>query len=172
MGAGRALVLAAAWAVATPLAAADLTVEAPAVAARSPIGAGAEGGVFGGYHYLDPRDLPWHLRAGPSVGTAVGGDATLGQVTPCASVWLPLGHAAFVGFGAGFTWASGRAAGGGVRELHAGPTVLVRLGPEWFAAGGAFYQRPARGPAGGPIDAQRGDHGRWSVGAGIGHAWR
>jgi hypothetical protein len=157
------------------------------------IALGDEGGVFGGYHYVDPRSLPWELRAGVSVRTAVAGDVAAGRFTPCASVWMPLGRMVFVGFGAGFTWAGegspqqrlgagpsvvapsglpANAPGTGLRQIHAGPALIVRLGPDWFAAGGAFYQHSTAAAAAGPLGASRGDHGTWSVGAGLGRTWR
>ena len=157
------------------------------------IAIGDEGGFFGGYHHVDPRSLPWDVRGGVSVRTAVAGDAAAGRFTPCASVWMPLGRMAFVGFGAGFTWSGegapqqrlaagpsivapsglpANAPGTGLRQMHAGPIVAVRLGPEWFAAGGAFYQHATTAAAAAAPATPRGDHGTWSVGAGVGRTWR
>jgi hypothetical protein len=177
--------LAAALAVAAPLAVAGPAVEG--------LVSGAAADVFGGYSYVDPLDLPWRRRADVSVLAAVGSDATGRQVVPCASVWVPLGRTAFVGFGAGFTWSGdsfarrgagagpvpaatsalpARASGTGLRQLHAGPAIVVRLGPEWFAGGGAFLQRSTEETAGHPIEPQGRDRNGWSIGVGVAHAWR
>jgi hypothetical protein len=180
----RSLVLAAVLAVGSQVAIAGRAVEG---------GTGGAADVFGGYSYVDPLDLPWRQRADVSVLTAIGSDATGRQVVPCASVWMPLGRTAFVGVGAGFAWSSdsftrrglggspamaatsalpARAAGSGLRQLHAGPAVVVRLGPEWFAGGGAFLQRSTGDDSAHGIELQRRDRNGWSVGIGVAHAWR
>jgi outer membrane protein len=46
------------------------------------------------------------------------------------------------------------------------------LGPRWFAGAGAFYQRLTGDAADSPIVTQRGDRNQWTVGGGIGYAWR
>jgi outer membrane protein len=168
-------------------------VEDPVVNSLPSIGAGVEAGMFGGYHYVSTQGIPWRLRVGVSVLTAVGGDATGSHVTPYASVWMPLSRTVFVGLGAGFTWSSDSfmrqrfgvspaaavvsglpaySPNAGVRQFYAWPAIVVQLNPRWFAAGGVFYQRLTGDAADSPIVTQRGDRNQWTVGDGVGYAWR
>jgi len=166
-------------------------VKDPVVNALPPIDGGLEAGVFAGYHYVNTRDIPWRLRVGVGVLTAVSGDATGSHVTPYGSFWVPLSPTVFVGVGGGFTWSSDSfmrqrfgvspavadglpaySPNGGVRQFYAWPAVMVRLNPRWFVGGGAFYQRLTGDASNSPIVTQRGDRNQWSVGAGIGYAWR
>jgi len=166
-------------------------VKDPVVNALPSIDGGIEAGVFAGYHYVNTRDIPWRLRVGVGLLTAVSGDATGSHVTPYASFWMPLSPTVFVGVGAGLTWSSdsfmrqrfGVSPGAsnalpeyspsaGVRQIYAWPAVIVRLNPRWFVGAGAFYQRLTGDAANSPIVTQRGDRNQWSVGGGIGYAWR
>ncbi len=166
-------------------------VEDPVVNSLPPIDGGVEAGVFAGYHYVNTGNIPWRLRVGVGWLTAVSGDATGSHVTPYGSFWMPLSPTVFVGLGAGFTWSSDSfmrqrfgvdsaatsalpaySPGAGVRQVYAWPAVIVRLSPRWFVGGGAFYQRLTGDAAKSPIVTQRGDRNQWTVGGGIGYAWR
>ena len=168
-------------------------VDDPVVNTLPPIDGGVEAGLFAGAHYVNTQGVPWRVRAGVSVLTGVGGGATGTNVTPYASFWMPLGSTVFVGVGAGFTWASSGfmqqrfgvapadaavsglpafTAGSGVRQFYAWPAIVWRFSPQWFLAGGAFYQRLTGDAADSPIVSQRGDRNQWTVGGGIAYSWR
>jgi outer membrane protein len=67
---------------------------------------GLEAGVFAGWHYVRLEGIPYRVRLGVQLVTAVSGGATGGHVTPYASLWVPLSPTLFVGLGGGFTWSS------------------------------------------------------------------
>ena len=81
-------------------------VEDPVVNLLPPIDGGLEAGVFAGWHYIRTEGIPYRVRLGVSVTTAISGGATGGHVTPYASLWVPLSPRLFVGVGGGFTWSS------------------------------------------------------------------
>ena len=167
-------------------------VEDPVVNRLPAINGVVEAGGFGGYTYINTTGVPWRVRTGVSVLTAVGGDTTGTHVTPYASFWMPLSPTVFVGVGGGFTWSSSSfmqqrfgvtpaasaasglpvySANSGVRQVYAWPAVIVRLSDHWYGGAGAFYQRLTEDAANSPIVTQRGDRNQWTVGAGIGYGW-
>jgi outer membrane protein len=148
--------------------------------------------MFGGLHYVSNAGIPWRLRVGVSLLTGVGGDTTGSNITPYASLWMPLSETVFLGIGGGFTWSSGSfmqqrfgvtsadaaltglpeyTPSAGVRQAYAWPAIIVRLNRQWFAATGVFYQRLTGDAANSPIVTQRGDRNQWTAGGGIGYAW-
>lgn len=168
-------------------------VDDPVVNMLPPIDGGIEAGRFAGAHYVNSQDVPWRVRVGVSVLTAVSGGATGSHVTPYASFWMPLSSTIFVGAGAGFTWSSSGfiqqrsgvtpaaamigglpayTAGSGVRQFYAWPAVVWRLSPRWFAGAGAFYQRLTGDAADSPIVMQHRDRNQWTVGGGLAYTWR
>lgn len=157
------------------------------------IGGGVEGGVFGGYNYTKVDGIPWRVRFGVSIMTGLTGDATGTQVNPYLSFWLPLSPKIFVGVGGGVTWASGSfmeqrfgvtqasatasgllpfAAGAGIRQFYVWPAIIVRVSDKWFVGTGGFYQRLTEDASASPIVSQRGDADQWTVGIGVGYAWK
>ena len=167
-------------------------VEDPVVNRLPAIDGGLEAGLFAGYHYLNTRGTPWRLRVGVSATTGVAGDATGGQVTPYASIWVPLSPTVFFGVGGGLTWSSASfmqqrfgvtlagstasglpaySAGAGVRQGYLWPALLVRLDSNWYTGVGAFYQRLTGDAADSPIVVQRGSRDQWTIGAGLGYSW-
>ena len=168
-------------------------VKDPVVNLLPSIDDGWEAGAFVGWHYTQTEGIPWHLRLGLVVDAAISGGASGGDVSPFASFWFPLSHTVFVGVGAGFTWSSASfmqqrfgvdpaaanasglpayTAGAGVRQFFAWPSIVIQLEEHWFAGAGGFYQRLTGDAAGSPIVTQRGDRNQWTVGAGIGYAWK
>jgi outer membrane protein len=167
-------------------------VKDPVVNLLPEIGGGLEGGLFVGWHHLQTQGIPYRLRLGVSFTTALSGDAAGSHVTPYASLWVPLSHTVFVGLGGGFTWSSASfmqqrfgvspeasaasglpsySAGSGVRQYYLWPAVLVRLSKDWYAGGGAFWQRITGDGADSPIVTQRGDANQLTAGLGIGYSW-
>ena len=165
----------------------------PVVSLLPQIGGGWEAGVFAGYNHTSLEGIPWRVRVGVALLTAVAGDATGSHVTPFASLWLPLGRTVFLGLGGGFTWSSGSfmqqrfgvapdasaasglpaySAGADVRQLYFWPALILQLSPQWFAGVGGFYQRLSGDAARSPIVEQRGDRNQWTAGVGVGYAWR
>jgi outer membrane protein len=167
-------------------------VEDPVVNLLPPIDGGLEAGIFAGWHYTRIEGIPYRVRLGVSVTTAISGGAAGGHVTPYASVWLPLSTRLFVGVGGGLTWSSesfmqqrfgvspeASAASGlpvysasaGMRQYYLWPAVIYRVSKEWYAGAGAFYQRITGDGADSPIVAQRGDANQFSAGIGVGYSW-
>ena len=167
-------------------------VKDPVVNLLPPIDGGLEAGVFAGWHRVNVEGIPYRVRLGVSLTTAVSGGATGGHVTPYASLWLPLSRTLFVGVGAGLTWSSERfmqqrfgvspeasAASGlpaydaraGVRQYYAWPAVLIRMNKNWYAGAGGFWQRITGDGADSPIITQRGDRDQISAGIGVGYSW-
>jgi outer membrane protein len=167
-------------------------VEDSVVNLLPPIDGGLEAGIFAGWHHIRTEGIPYRVRLGVSVTTAISGGATGGHVTPYASVWVPLSTRLFVGVGGGLTWSSesfmqqrfgvspeASAASGlptysasaGMRQYYLWPAVIYRVSKEWYAAAGAFYQRITGDGADSPIVAQRGDANQFSAGIGVGYAW-
>ena len=167
-------------------------VKDPVVNRLPPIDGGLEAGFFAGWHRVNIDGIPYRLRLGFSVTTAISGGASGGHVTPYASLWLPLSHTVFVGFGGGLTWSSdsfmqqrfgvsrdASAASGlpayepqaGVRQYYLWPAVLMKLSKEWYAGAGAFWQRITGDGADSPIITQRGDRDQISAGIGLGYSW-
>ena len=167
-------------------------VEDAVVNLLPPIDGGLEAGFFAGWHYIRTEGIPYRLRLGVSVTTAISGGATGGHVTPYASLWMPLSPTVFVGLGGGFTWSSDSfmqqrfgvsaeasaasgmpqySAGAGVRQYYLWPAVLIRLSKEWYAGAGGFWQRITGGGADSPIITQRGDRDQISAGIGLGYSW-
>ena len=166
-------------------------VDDPVVNQLPPIGGGWEAGVIAGYHYINVKKIPWRVRVGVSLTTAISGDATGGHVTPYTSFWMPLSRTVFVGVGAGVSWstdsfmaqrfgvtpadsaASGLpvyTAGSGMRQVYAWPAVIVRVSERWFLGTGAFYQRLTGDAADSPIVTERGSPNQWTAGFGVGYA--
>jgi MipA family protein len=167
-------------------------VEDPVVNLLPPIDGGLEAGIFAGWHYIRTEGIPYRVRLGVSVTTAISGGVTGGHVTPYASVWVPLSTRLFVGVGGGLTWSSesfmqqrfgvspeasaasglpAYSAGAGMRQYYLWPAVIYRLSKEWYAGAGAFYQRITGDGADSPIVAQRGDANQFSAGIGVGYSW-
>jgi hypothetical protein len=84
---------------------------------------GSKDRVIGIVPAVNTEGIPWRLRVGVSVLTAVSGDAAGSHVTPYASLWLPLSRTVFVGLGSGFTWSGDSSRGSGSASL---PRVLRR----------------------------------------------
>jgi outer membrane protein len=167
-------------------------VEDPVVNLLPPIDGGLEAGVFAGWHYTRIEGIPYRIRLGISLTTAISGGATGAHVTPYASIWVPLSPRLFVGVGGGITWSSESfmqqrfgvspeassvsglptySASAGVRQYYLWPAVIYRVSKEWYAAAGAFYQRITGDGADSPIVAQRGDADQFSAGIGVGYSW-
>ena len=167
-------------------------VQDPVVNALPPIDGGLEAGVFAGWHYIRPQGIPFRVRLGVSLTTAVSGGATGGHVTPYASLWVPLSRKVFVGFGGGLTWSSesfmqqrfgvspeasaasglsAYSAGAGVRQYYVWPAVLWNFAPKWFAGAGAFWQRITGDGADSPVVTERGERDQISAGLGLGYSW-
>lgn len=167
-------------------------VKDPVVNLLPPIDGGLEAGVFAGWHFVNLEGIPYRVRLGVSLTTAVSGGAAGGHVTPYGSVWIPLSPAVFFGLGGGFTWSSGSfmqqrfgvsaeasAASGlpaydasaGVRQYYLWPALLFRVSKEWYAGAGAFWQRITGDGADSPIITQRGERDQVSAGIGIGYSW-
>jgi outer membrane protein len=167
-------------------------VKDPVVNLLPPIDGGLEAGVFAGWHLVNVEGIPYRIRLGVSLTTAVSGGATGGHVTPYASLWLPLSHTVFLGMGGGLTWSSesfnqqrfgvsaeGSAASGlpqysaaaGVRQYYLWPAVLIKLSREWYAGAGAFWQRITGDGADSPIITERGERDQFTAGIGLGYSW-
>ena len=160
-------------------------VKDPVVNLLPPIDGGLEAGVFAGWHFIRAEGIPYRVRLGVSLTTAVSGGAAGGHVTPYASLWVPLSRTLFVGFGGGLTWSSDSfmqqrfgvspqasaasglpaySAAAGVRQYYLWPAVLWNFAPNWFAGAGGFWQRitgrrrrqPDHHPARRPRPDQRG----------------
>jgi outer membrane protein len=150
---------------------------------------GLEAGVFAGWHYVRMEGVPYRVRLGVQLVTAVSGGATGGQVTPYASLWVPLSPSVFLGIGGGFTWSSDSfmqqrfgvspeasvasglpqySAGAGVRQYYLWPAMLLRLSKEWYAGAGAFWQRITGDGAGSPVVQER---DQITAGLGVGYSW-
>ncbi len=145
--------------------------------------------MFAGWHYVSVEGIPYRVRFGVQLVTAVSGGATGANLTPYASLWFPLSPTLFVGLGGGFTWASesfmqqrfgvsadGAAASGlpqysagaGVRQYYAWPALLLRVSKEWYAGAGAFWQRIAGDGAGSPVVREK---DQITAGVGVGYSW-
>jgi MipA family protein len=167
-------------------------VQDPVVNALPTIDGGLEAGVFAGWHYIRTEGIPFRVRLGVSLTTAVSGGASGGHVTPYASLWVPLSRTVFVGFGGGLTWSSesfmqqrfgvsaeasaasalpAYSAGAGVRQVYLWPAVLWNFAPKWFAGAGGFWQRITGDGADSPIVTERGKRDQISAGLGLGYSW-
>ena len=167
-------------------------VQDPVVNALPPIDGGLEAGVFVGWRYLRTEGIPYRVRLGVSLTTAVSGGASGGHVTPYASLWMPLSPTLFVGLGGGLTWSSASfmqqrfgispeasAASGlpaysaraGVRQYYVWPALLFKVSKQWFAGAGAFWQRITGDGADSPIVSERGERDQLSAGIGLGYSW-
>jgi MipA family protein len=167
-------------------------VQDPVVNALPPIDGGLEAGVFVGWHYLRTEGIPYRVRLGVSLTTAVSGGASGGHVTPYASLWVPLSPTVFVGLGGGLTWSSASfmqqrfgvspeasaasglpaySAGAGVRQYYLWPALLFKVSKQWFAGAGAFWQRISGDGADSPIVGERGKRDQLSGGIGLGYSW-
>jgi outer membrane protein len=164
-------------------------VSDPAVGLLPEIEGGLEAGVFAGWHYVRMEGIPYRVRVGVQIVTAVSGGATGGHVTPYASLWVPLSPTLFVGLGGGFTWSSesfmqqrfgvspeasaasglrAYSANAGVRQYYVWPAVLMKLTSEWYAGAGAFWQRIAGDGAGSPVVREK---DQITAGVGVGYSW-
>jgi len=168
-------------------------VDDPVVSQLPEVDTTLEGGVMLSYTYTNASGIPYRLRVG-AVSLIDLGDTFKGMENiGFASLWVPLSPSVFVGLGGGFTWASasfnqaffgvtpeGSAASGlavyspgsGVRQWYAWPAVVWRVAPQWFVGTGAFYQRITGDAADSPLVRERGDRNQWTVGIGVGYAWR
>jgi len=167
-------------------------VKDPVINLLPPIEGGLEAGAFAGWHLVNVEGIPYRIRLGVSVTTAVSGGASGGHVTPYASLWVPLSSSVFVGFGGGFTWSSesfmqqrfgvspeasmasglpAYSASSGVRQYYVWPAVLIRLNENWYGGAGGFWQRITGDGADSPIITQRGDRDQISAGVGLGYSW-
>ncbi|HEX6691417.1 MAG TPA: MipA/OmpV family protein [Burkholderiales bacterium] len=167
-------------------------VDDPVVNLLPPIDGGFEAGLYVGWHYVKTEGIPYRLRLGVMATTGVSGGATGANVTPFASLWVPLSNRLFLGFGGGVSWSSdsfmqqrfgvtpeGSAASGlpvytasaGMRQYYLWPAAIYRLNKEWYAGAGAFYQRITGDGADSPIVTQRGDANQFTYGLGVGYSW-
>ncbi|HEU4922382.1 MAG TPA: MipA/OmpV family protein [Burkholderiales bacterium] len=167
-------------------------VEDPVVNMLPPIDGGLEAGVFAGWHYTRIEGIPYRVRLGVALTTAISGGATGSHITPYASVWVPLSPRLFLGLGGGLTWSSesfmqqrfsvspeASAASGlpiysaaaGLRQYYLWPAVIYRASKEWYVGAGAFYQRITGDGEDSPIITQRGDPNQFSAGIGVGYSW-
>lgn len=167
-------------------------VEDAVVNLLPPIDGGLEAGLFAGWHFIRTEGIPYRVRLGVSLTTAITGGAAGSHVTPYASLWVPLSARLFLGFGGGLTWSSesfmqqrfgvtpeGSAASGlpvysanaGMRQYYLWPAVIYRVSKEWYAGAGAFYQRITGDGADSPVITQRGDPNQLSAGIGVGYSW-
>ena len=167
-------------------------VSDPVVGLLPEIDGGLEAGVFAGWHYVRSAGVPYRLRFGVSMVSGISGGASGANVTPYASLWLPLSPTLFVGLGGGFTWASesfmqqrfgvspeasaasglpAYSAGAGVRQYYVWPALLIKLSPQWYGGAGAFWQRIAGDGAASPIVAERGERDQITAGMGLGYSW-
>jgi outer membrane protein len=152
-----------------------------------------EGGLAGSYTYIDPGAIPFRLRVGGVMLVDLGHAFHGFDDTVYASLWMPLSRTMIVGLGTGTSWGSasfqqayygvtpaGAAASGlpaympasGLRQWYAWPALVVQMTPKWFLGAGAFYQRLLGDAAASPIVQQRGDRNQWTMGLGVGYAWR
>ena len=164
-------------------------VEDSVVNLLPPIDGGLEAGIFAGWHHIRTEGIPYRVRLGVSVTTAISGGATGGHVTPYASVWVPLSTRLFVGVGGGLTWSSESfmqqrfgvsaqasaasglpqySAGAGVRQYYGWPAVLLKLSSSWYAGAGAFWQRITGDGAHSPVVRER---DQITAGVGLGYSW-
>lgn len=167
-------------------------VDDPVVALLPEIGAGLEAGGFVGWHYLNTAGIPYRVRTGLMAVHAIVGQTEGANVTPYASIWVPLSPKVFVGLGAGATWSdsdymqqffgvgqqasadsglSEYSAGAGWRQTYLWPAVMWRLSDRWMAGGGLFYQYLIGDAADSPIISERGDRRQLSGGLGLGYLW-
>jgi outer membrane protein len=152
-----------------------------------------EGGLALSYTYIDPGSIPYRLRVGAVALVDLGNKFSGFDDTFYASLWVPLSRSVIAGFGVGTSWASasyhqtyfgitpaGSTASGlpvytpgsGIRQWYAWPAVVVPLTPNWILGAAAFYQRLTGDAAASPIVRERGDPNQWTVGLGLGYAWR
>ena len=167
-------------------------VSDPVVTLLPAVDGGLEAGVFAGWRYLQAEGIPYRVRVGVSLTTAVSGGATGGHLSPYVSLWVPLSHTVFVGLGGGFTWSSesfmqqyfgvspaasaasglpAYNAGAGVRQYYLWPAVVWKLSREWYVGAGGFLQRLTGDSADSPIVTQRGERNQFSAGLGVAYAW-
>lgn len=167
-------------------------VKDPVVNLLPPIDGGLEAGVFAGWHFIRTDGIPFRIRMGISLTTAISGGAAGSHFTPYASLWVPLSHTVFVGLGGGFTWSSESfmqqrfgvspeasaasglpqySAGAGIRQCYLWPAVLVRLSKEWYTGAGGFWQRITGDGAASPIITERGERDQITAGVGVGYSW-
>ena len=167
-------------------------VEDPVVNLLPEIDGGIEAGILAGWHYTRIEGIPYRIRLGVSVTTAISGGTTGSHVTPYASIWIPLSPELFLGLGGGFTWSSesfmqqrfgvspeasaasglpAYSASAGMRQYYLWPALIYRASKQWYVGGGAFYQRITGDGADSPIITQRGDPNQWSAGIGVGYSW-
>jgi outer membrane protein len=167
-------------------------VSDPVVNLLPTIDGGLEAGLFVGWRYLQIEGIPYRVRVGVSLTTAVAGGTTGSQLSPYASLWVPLSHTVFIGLGGGVTWSSesfmqqyfgvsqdGAAASGlpaydagsGVRQYYLWPALVWKLSPQWYVGAGGFLQRLTGDAAQSPIVTQRGERNQYSAGLGVAYAW-
>jgi outer membrane protein len=168
-------------------------VDDPVVSQLPDVDMTIEGGLALSYTYTDPGPVPWRLRVGGVALVDLGNKFGGFDDTAYASLWVPLSRSVIAGFGVGTSWASasyhqtyygvtpaGAAASGlpvytpgsGIRQWYAWPALLVPLSPQWIVGAAAFYQRLTGDAAASPIVTQRGTPNQWTVGLGVGYAWR
>jgi outer membrane protein len=168
------------------------SVQDPVVNLLPPIDGGLEAGVFAGWRYLRIEGIPYRVRFGLSLTTAVAGGAAGSHLSPYASLWVPLSPTVFVGLGGGFTWSSesfmqqyfgvspeasaasglpAYNAGAGVRQYYLWPAVIWKLSREWYLGAGGFWQRITGDGADSPIVTERGERDQITAGIGLGYAW-
>lgn len=164
-------------------------VSDPVVSSLPAIEGGLEAGVFAGWHYVRVEGIPYRVRLGVQLVTAVSGGASGGHATPYASLWVPLSPTLFVGLGGGFTWSSASfmqqrfgvspeasaasglpayTAGAGVRQYYLWPALLYRMSKEWYGGAGAFWQRITGDGADSPVVM---DRSQFTAGVGLGYSW-
>ncbi|WP_409421898.1 MipA/OmpV family protein [Pseudaeromonas sp. ZJS20] len=167
-------------------------VDDPVVAQLPEIGLGLEAGGFVAWHHVNLTGIPYRLRLGLMASHAVLGQTEGSQLTPYASLWLPLSERLFIGSGVGATWsdknfmqqffsvspaaaeASGLPsyqAGAGFRQIYWWPGVLWRIAPQWMLGAGAYGQYLVGDAADSPIIRERGDRWQWTFGLGLGYLW-
>jgi outer membrane protein len=168
-------------------------VDDPVVAQLPDIDMTIEGGLALSYTYIDPGPIPYRLRIGGVALVDLGNKFGGFDDTVYASAWVPLSRNVIAGFGVGTSWASasyhqtyfgvtpeGSAVSGlpvytpgsGIRQWYAWPAVIVPLSPSWMVGAAAFYQRLTGDAAASPIVQERGTPNQWTIGLGVGYAWR
>ena len=167
-------------------------VDDPVVAQLPEIGLGLEAGGFVAWHHARLTGIPYRLRLGLMASHAVLGQTEGSQLTPYASLWVPLSEKLFIGSGLGATWASqsfmqqyfgvspaaAEASGlpsfqadAGFRQIYWWPGVLWRIHPRWMLGAGAYGQYLVGDAADSPIIRERGDRWQWTFGLGLGYLW-
>jgi outer membrane protein len=165
-----------------------------AVVSKLPdVGNTIEGGIALSYTYVVRGPIPFRLRVGGVALVDLGNTFHGFDDTAYASLWMPLSHTLLLGLGTGTSWASASytqayygvtpaaaqasglpayVPGSGIRQWYAWPALVMQVNPSWFVGAAAFYQRLVGDAAASPIVQERGDRNQWTIGVGVGYAFR